>query len=66
MKTDVKGCSTCQIGQEQYESFISNGCQFIQYDYRHTNGKLFSTVATTLEKCRQRRDTFIKLQNQSN
>lgn len=36
---------------------------YIQYDYRHTNGKLFSTVAKTLEICRQQRDEWIKRQS---
>lgn len=35
---------------------------YIQYDYRHTNGKLFSIVAKTLEICRKRRDEWLKKQ----
>lgn len=29
---------------------------FYQYDYRRTDGELFSTVAKTLAECRHRRD----------
>ncbi len=63
MKTDVNGCSTTlKEGTEHYESFTAHHVCFLQYDYRHTNGKLFSTVATSLEICRQRRDKWIKEQ----
>lgn len=37
---------------------------YIQYDYRHTSGKLFSTVAKTLEICRPKLDEWIKRQEQ--
>lgn len=74
MKTDINGCSTCPIGSEQYEHYHSalncikrgtkNNCNCIkgtkvQYDYRHTNGKLFSTIANTLEICRKKRDKWL-------
>lgn len=80
MKTDVKGCSTCQIGTEQYEPYHSPvSCIFhgmkdncnckegtrIQYDYRHSNGKLFSSDANTLKNCRKERDEWIKNQSLS-
>ena len=29
------------------------------YDYRHTDGELFSCVAPTLKECRQRRDEWL-------
>ena len=32
---------------------------FYKYDYRHTDGELFSTVAKTLDECRRRRDEWI-------
>jgi hypothetical protein len=50
-------------GEEKYiECCLGafRGQIYIQYDYRHTNGKLFSTVAKTLEICRQRRDEWLK------
>ena len=35
--------------------------RYCQYDYRHEeDGELFSTVAPTLEICRQRRDEWLK------
>lgn len=69
MKTDINGCSTCLAEQENYELFeLSFGCKSInkyayQYDYRHTNGKLFSIVRPTLEKCRSERDLWLKENN---
>lgn len=71
MKSDVNGCSTCPIGQEQYERFTTTigrkRKRMIQYDYRHTDGELFSTVANTLEKARKERDEWLerKLSNQN-
>lgn len=61
------GLLTQTLGEEKYiecclEAF--RGQIYIQYDYRHTNGKLFSTVAKTLEICRQKRDEWIKRQEQ--
>lgn len=32
---------------------------YFQYDYRHTDGELFSTVAKTLAECRCKRDEWI-------
>jgi hypothetical protein len=59
MNTDVKGCSTCQAGTEQYQNFHYRGTIFVQYDYRMHSGKLFSCVAPTLEKCREKRDAWL-------
>lgn len=57
MKTDVNGCSTCQVGEEHYEYFkprvMARYDTMCQYDYRHTNGELFSCVRHTLAQCRQ-------------
>lgn len=57
------GVSTCNaLGKENYQTFSpahKRNKTFFQYDYRHTNGKLFSTVAPTLEKCREKRDNWI-------
>ena len=36
---------------------------FYQYDYRHTDGELFSTVAKTLDECRRRRDEWVAKKN---
>lgn len=55
-------------GEEKYiECCIGafRGQIYIQYNNRHTtNGKLFSTVAKTLEICRQKRDEWIKQHEQ--
>jgi hypothetical protein len=63
VKTDVQGCSTYPTGSEQYEEFWSgdrrNRTPRVQYDYRHGNGKLFSTIAPTLEEARRRRDAWL-------
>lgn len=55
--------STTTPGTEQYETFYSahrgkKVCR-VMYDYRHTDGTLFSCVAPTLKECRQRRDEWL-------
>lgn len=56
------GVSTTRTnGQEQYTRFVAGafrGTIYYQYDYRHTDGELFSTVAKSLEECRRRRDEW--------
>lgn len=59
MKADKNGCSTCQPGKEQYESFTVRGKKYVQYDYRTETGELFATVAPTLDKCREKRDQWL-------
>lgn len=63
MKSDINGCSTCQVGSEQYEYFNlrlgRKTTKMVQYDYRHTNGELFSCCAKTLEEARKRRDAWL-------
>lgn len=63
MKSDVNGCSTCAAGQENYEFFtVRNGrkrLNRVQYDYRHTDGELFSCVARSLEDARERKDEWL-------
>ena len=60
MKTDRNGCSTCPTGEERYEEFTSRkGMKFIQYEYRHANGELFSCVGKTLEQCRDARNKWL-------
>lgn len=57
------GISTTQAkGQEQYSCFVAGafrGTIYYQYDYRHSDGELFSTVAKSLEKCRRLRDKWL-------
>ncbi len=62
-----KGCSICELGKEHYTTYspVHRPKQtFYQYDYRHTDGELFSTVAKTLEECRTRRDKWLNERNQ--
>ena len=49
-------------GQEQYEAFKSNVTRKkeVQYDYRHTDGELFSCVKFTLEDCRAAREAWLQ------
>ena len=61
----INGTSTCQAaGTEKYESFQTSigrkSRTFVQYDYRHTDGELFSCVKPTLDECRRLRDEWIK------
>ncbi len=60
------GCSVCKQGQENYTTFIAGafmGTKYFQYDYRHSDGELFSTVAPTLEQCREKRDKWVQAKN---
>lgn len=67
MKIDINGCSTTDTGSEHYETFRTkvNGRyqSFVQYDYRHTNGGLFSCVKPTLTQCREARDKHLNAGN---
>ena len=55
--------STCARGEEKFETFKLHfgrrPTNAVQYDYRHTNGRLFSCVRPTLEKCRAARDAWV-------
>ena len=65
MKTNSinkNGCSVCEQGKENYTTFIAGafrGTEYYQYDYRHTDGELFSNVAKSLEQCRKERDEWL-------
>ena len=64
-KMTVNGVSVCPTGEERHEYFTPAFARrtkkrFCQYDYRHTNGELFSCVASTLEECRRRRDEWLQ------
>lgn len=57
------GCSTCEKGQEKYSQFCAGafrGTIYYQYDYRHTNNEIFSTIAESLEECREKRDKWLE------
>lgn len=55
--------TTTTPGIEQYEVFYTGyhtrRKKHYQYDYRHTDGELFSCVAPSLKECRQRRDEWL-------
>lgn len=60
----VNGISVCPAGEERYVYFNLTPRprpknRYCQYDYRNTDGELFSTVAPTLEKCREKRDIWL-------
>lgn len=59
------GCSTCKAGEEKYEEYYNRSLKknLVQYDYRDTDGQLFSCVAPTLEKAREKRDAWLKNRN---
>lgn len=55
--------TTTTPSTEQYEVFYtgnrSRRKKHYQYDYRHTDGELYSCVADTLKECRHRRDKWL-------
>lgn len=54
------GVSLCTGNIEKYESFNARkGKSNIQYDYRHSDGVLFSCVKTTIQECRHLRDKWL-------
>jgi hypothetical protein len=60
------GCSVCQKGEEKYTRFCADafrGTVYYQYDYRHIDGELFSTLKKTLEECRELRDKWLQAKN---
>ena len=58
----VNGISTTRSpGQEQYQEYRSrvNKKVMVQYDYRHTDGELFSCVGKSLAECRDKRNAWL-------
>ena len=60
----INGVSTCtEAGTEKYEQFqIGIGRHkrtLVQYDYRHTDGELFSCVKPTLDECLNAREKWL-------
>jgi len=61
-----KGCSVCKEGEENCTTFRPThrpNSVFYQYDYRDKRGNLFTTVASSLELCREKRDKWIQANN---
>lgn len=52
-------------GEEQYETFERRHKEYFQYDFRDTDGELFSTVKPTLDACRAARDEWLKNKERS-
>jgi hypothetical protein len=60
------GCSVCKAGEEKYTKCVLGaflGKIYYQYDYRHKDGELFSTLKETLEECRELRDKWLQAKN---
>ena len=53
--------TTMEPGSEKWEHFTSpvNHKRFCQYDYRHTDGELFSTTRSSLPACRNAKDLWL-------
>jgi len=60
MMTEKGVSTTTERGTEQYEKCRVAGSECFQYDYRHVDGRLFSCVRKTLEKCREERDKWLE------
>jgi len=64
-----EGWSVCMAGEENYTTFYPShrpNTLYYQYDYRDRSGKLFSTVARTLEQCREKRDKWLIANRKNN
>ena len=62
MKTDRNGTAQLAPGAEQHEVFdhpTKKGYTLTQYDYRATDGELFSTVAPSLTICLERKAEWL-------
>lgn len=53
--------TTLKNGQEQHESYRCNITRKnrVQYDYRHTDGEMFSYIKPTIDQCPAARDAWI-------
>jgi len=61
----VNGVTTTQAcGQEQHEYYMSGTGRRrkrrCSYDYRHTDGELFSCTKSNLEECKAAKDAWLK------
>lgn len=53
------GVSTTTRGEKYGIFTAANRKKYVQYDYRDTDGELFSTVQKTLQQCRVARDKWL-------
>ena len=69
LSLNKNGVSITQTpGEEKYVKCCLGafrGQIYYQYDYRPTDGELFSTLAKTLDECRRQRDKWIEKKMQS-
>ena len=58
----MSAIANVEKGQEDYQEFYSRVTKknLVQYDYRHTDGELFSTVKKSLDECRTARDKWLE------
>lgn len=67
---NVNGCSVCQPGSENYCTYTTRlrgkKVKMYQYDYKTDSGELFTCCAPTLEKCREKRDAWLKSKQLAN
>lgn len=63
----INGVTTCWgLGEENYENYrVWKGHRMCQYDYRHTDGTLFTCCSPTLGECRRRRDAWVSAKGQA-
>jgi hypothetical protein len=57
--TSVFGVVITEGGKENYEVFKMRNLEYVQYDYRHIDGRIFSMIGRNLEDCRRFRDEWI-------
>jgi len=51
--------ATSAPGDEKYEFYTVRRQSYCQYDYRHTDGELFSCVKMSLMACRAARNDWL-------
>lgn len=61
MKTQNGLAPKIEKGTENYEHYYSEVSRknLCDYDYRHTNGELFSCIRPTLDQCRTKRNEWL-------
>lgn len=61
MTTPTMQAFTLKPGEEQHHEYFSDVLKryMVQYDYRSKDGRLFSTVAPTLETAKERRNRWL-------
>lgn len=62
----MSGNAVTVTGQEQIAWFPTTQGESVQYDYRHTDGSLFSCCARSLEVALARRDEWLRARAERN